>query len=231
MAHRTDAALNLLTVIVALASLVMAGTVVRREFFTSSGELAQIGPPVEVKNWEELASGGSRIGPANAAVTIVEFSDFQCPYCRRFALGTLRSLRKEFPQDVALVYRDFPLSNHGRAYALARAGRCAASQGYFEPFHDLLFLQQDSLKTKPLRSLALESKVPDLAKFELCVNDTTRHTGIEADLALGRKIRVTGTPTVVVNGWQLSAGADSVVVDSLVRSMVKAKAGRVADVR
>jgi protein-disulfide isomerase len=157
-------------------------------------------PPVEVDDWKRVAGGGHRMGPADAAVTIVEFSDFECPACRRFASETFPALQQRFPGQLALVYRHYPLRSHAAALPAARAAECAASQGRFEAFHDVLFAQVDSLRGLAFRWLAGQAGVADLDAFDRCAKSTARVSAIEADLAEVRRIGGQGTPTLVVNG-------------------------------
>lgn len=220
-----EVALNGLTVVVGLSTVIMDVAVVRREWFTPRPATAATARTALVKNWESIASGGRRMGPKRSSVTIVNFSDFQCPYCRQFALGQLRSLRVEFPNDIAVVYKDWPLPNHKYAYATARGGACAERQGKFEEFHDLVFAQQDSIPFKRIDRFAREAGVPDIAAFNRCATDTAPLAEITASVAQARLIGGRGTPTVVINGYFLALGADSVTIDSLVRAEIRRKRG------
>ena len=100
--------------IVVICALVVTGLQVRREFFPSptSSTMAEKREPVAIQGWEMLQKAGHWIGPTNARIVIVEFSDFECPVCRTFSTGALRALRKRFPDDVAVVYRHWPLNYH-----------------------------------------------------------------------------------------------------------------------
>ena len=157
-------------------------------------------PPVEVDDWKRVAGRGHRIGPLDAAVTIVEFSDFECPACRRFATETFPALQQRFPGQVSLLYRHYPLRSHLAALPAARAAECAAAQGRFEAFHDVLFAQGDSLRALAFGWLAKEAGVADLPSFDRCAKSTARVPAIEMDLAEVRRIGGQGTPTLVVNG-------------------------------
>ncbi|HRP07249.1 MAG TPA: thioredoxin domain-containing protein [Gemmatimonadales bacterium] len=169
-------------------------------FGATSGELA---PPIEntaVDNWELLSSGGHRDGPANAVVTMVVFTDLECPACRNFHTEVVVPLRAEFDGQVAVVYRHWPLKYHRFAYAAARAAECAAHQGRFHPFVDAVFAGQDSLGLKSFISFARESEVGDMADFTECASDTGPVARVDQDSALVRRIGGSGTPTVVLNG-------------------------------
>jgi protein-disulfide isomerase len=194
------------------ATVLIAAVLVRREFFPKANEP---GKPVRVDNWAELAAGKNRIGPASAAVTIVEFADFQCPACRFYNLGMVRSLLERYPNDVALVYRQFPLDNHKYAYAAARASECISGQPSFDRLSTLFYQKQDSLGIKPFKQFAAEAGVADIAAFESCASHTGRVGAVDADIALAKKIGISGTPTFVINGFKQTRH-DSTYIESLV---------------
>jgi len=159
-------------------------------------EILLVPPRVTVQQ-----SGPSR-GPGEAAVTIVEFSDFQCPYCRQEA-QTLRRVLAEYPKDVRLVFLDFPLSGHPDARDAAQAAACAGEQGKFWPMHDLLFQHQDALGADDLRHYAKEAGV-DGGPFDDCMRSGRKAAAIDADLRVGQEVGVDGTPALFVNGRPLS---------------------------
>ena len=196
-----EALLNTLLISACLSSVVTAAVVVRRQIATpTAGGPNSPTPPRPIDNWKDYVEGGRRIGPDNAALTIVEFADFQCPACRGFH-AVIERLRAEYPNDFAVSYRYFPLSYHRRAYASARASECAAQQGRFEAFHRALFDSFDSLDTVSFEPLARKAGVSDIARFNSCASSSDPVPRIERDLAIGRdSLRLTGTPTVLANG-------------------------------
>jgi protein-disulfide isomerase len=150
------------------------------------------------------AKGPSR-GPSNAPVTVVEFSDFQCPYCGR-ARDTIEQMMQEYAGKVRLVFREFPLDFHKNAKKAAEAALCANDQGKFWEYHDLLFKNQQKLEVPQLKEHASATGL-DSAKFTGCL-DSGQHTkDVEADMAAGQKLGVPGTPTVFVNGILLSSAS------------------------
>jgi protein-disulfide isomerase len=153
-----------------------------------------------VANWREYAEGGHRTGPADAPVSIVVFSDFQCPACRKLA-EHLKVVRAEFP-GVAIVHRHSPLDIHPFAVDAARASDCAAQQGRFGPFHDALFAEQSSIGMTPWSSFARDAGVPDLPAFERCLASSDHSGPLGRDTLDARKLKVSGTPTYLVNGLQ-----------------------------
>jgi protein-disulfide isomerase len=154
----------------------------------------------------EIATDGKpSLGSDNAPVTIVEFSDFQCPYCRQ-AQGALKQLMAAYEGKVKLVFRDFPLrSIHPQAQKAAEAAQCAAEQQKFWSYHDKLFaasgLQMDELK-KFAQELGL-----NLEQFTACLDSSKYASGIDADMRAGQNAGVNATPTFFVNGYPLSGAA------------------------
>src|SRR5438034_2190199 len=138
-------------------------------------------------------------GSAQAPVVIVEFADFQCPYCRQVE-PTITSLLDKHKGRVSLAYRDFPLfSIHPFALGAAEAGRCAGEQGKFWEYHDLLFAHPDKLERPGLleeaRSLNLDEK-----QFESCLSSEKYKTQIDADVQDASRAGVNGTPSFFING-------------------------------
>ena len=145
------------------------------------------------------------MGPANAAVTIIEFSDFQCPYCRRVQ-PALKRLLKEYEGRVKLVFRDFPLRRiHPQAQKAAEAAQCAADQNKFWPYHDKLFATS-SLFPHDLKNYAKELGL-DTKQFNACLDSDKYAQEVEKDLQDGEKAGVSATPSFFVNGQPLSGAA------------------------
>lgn len=139
-------------------------------------------------------------GPEDAAVTIIEFSDFQCPYCGRFFQQTLPQLMAQYGDRIRFVYRDFPLDQiHPFARGAAIAAECADDQGKFWEYHDLLFSNQQALSGADLKSYADRLGL-DTEAFAACVDDSRYNDEVNADLRDGLQAGVTGTPTFFING-------------------------------
>jgi protein-disulfide isomerase len=150
----------------------------------------------------EVAADGPSLGPATAPVTIVEFSDYQCPFCKR-AEPTVHEVAKRFPEQVRIVFRHFPLDNiHAEARGAAEAAACAEDQGKFWEFHALVFESSPKLAKDDLRKLAEQVKL-DLAAFDACVAERRHRARIDADVEAGRAAGVSGTPAFYVNGIPL----------------------------
>jgi protein-disulfide isomerase len=192
---------NLATALMVCCAIAITAAVVRREFFAPPAAASQPDlTPRPVENWAELSSAGLWMDSAGAPVTIVEFSDFQCPFCATFS-ETLRRVRAKHPGRVAVLYRHYPIDQlHPHARAAGLAAECAGAQGVFEAYHDRLFAQQDSIGTKAWEAFAAEAGVPDAAEFTRCVREGRLAANVERDFALAEATGIRLTPTVIING-------------------------------
>jgi len=156
-------------------------------------------PPADTAPKSIPLAGSFSIGPENAVVTLVEFSDFQCPYCARLS-PVLDSVVKAFPRDVRLVFKHFPLSFHAQARGAAAAAIAAGNQGKFFEFRSRVMPQFRSLNDSLYLAVAKGLKL-DMARFRKEMALTPEVNAVlDADMALGRDVGVEGTPTVFVNG-------------------------------
>jgi protein-disulfide isomerase len=148
------------------------------------------------------AADGAAKGPANAPIEIIEFSDFQCPYCQR-ANPTVDQVLKTYGDRIRFVYRHFPLGNHPNARPAAEASQCAAEQGKFWPYHDKLFANTSRLANTDLKQHAAELGL-DTTKFNACFDSQKYRAQVEADMRDGEEAGVNGTPAFFINGRMLS---------------------------
>ena len=146
----------------------------------------------------EVAAKGPSRGPDNAAVTIVEFSDFQCPFCGR-VYPTVEKLMKDYDGKVRLVFRHFPLSFHANAEKAAEAAACAQDQGKFWQMHDKMFSNQQKLAVDDLKSFAKDLGL-DQGKFDKCLDSGEKAALVSADEKDGEQAGVSGTPAFFING-------------------------------
>jgi len=151
--------------------------------------------------------GRPRKGPADAAVTIVEFSDFECPYCRVAASDLERRLKTR-EDKVAVVFLHFPLRFHKNAKPAAIATECAHRQGKFWEFHNAVFESQKELTEARYLEIALELKL-DTDGFKACLSDPTAAKQVESDMEQGKKAGVKGTPSFFINGLFSTSGIPS----------------------
>ncbi|HEX8830879.1 MAG TPA: thioredoxin domain-containing protein [Longimicrobium sp.] len=212
---------NALTGILVVCAVIITTAVVRREFFpsaraaTTSGGLPQ---PAPVKDWQTLSSAGRLIGSPDAPFKLVEFSDYQCPFCKTLNT-TIVDLQKKYPGRVAVVYRHLPLKGHAHAVAAAAAVECAGEQGRFEPLNHLLFERQDSIGVTPWEKLAHEAGVPDTTRFRVCRGEPRIQKRIDEDMAAAKSAGFTGTPTLVIRDKSVTA---AVPLDTLERWIERA---------
>jgi protein-disulfide isomerase len=140
-------------------------------------------------------------GPAAAPVTIFEWSDYQCPYCKR-AQEVLARLQAEFPETVKIAFKDFPLRSHDRALAAALAARCAGAQGRYWEYHDLLFVAQPDFSRDELLGYARRLGL-DAPPFTECLDSARFQDAVLADQREGRDAGVRATPTFFINGRKI----------------------------
>lgn len=218
--------LNIMSVACAV---VVTSLLVRKEVFSATEPAVRrvtvrdSGSSHAVEGWDKLRAIGHRIGPDSAGVHIVEFADFECPYCGKFANQTWRGLRAKFGDRIQLIFRHWPLSYHRFAYPTARAAECAAAQGRFEAFHDSIYSEQDSLGLVAFDAFAKKAGVADISAFVECFKKGGKVPAIEADIAAAVAVGATGTPAVIVDGQLLgfmpdSAESDRMIVSALTRS-------------
>jgi protein-disulfide isomerase len=171
-------------------------------------ELRRMGQPIEPRRLNPIriaveAEGFPARGPADAPVTIVEFADFQCPFCRQI-LGPLEQVIKTYGDRVRLVYRQFPIAAiHSEAQKAAEASLCASAQGKFWEMHDAMFADPRALGVPSLKKMARTLGM-NPARFDTCLDKGEFASQVSLDLAAGRAVGVTGTPAMFINGRFLS---------------------------
>ena len=164
----------------------------------------------------DVAADGPSLGPEDAPITIVEFSDFQCPFCRR-AGPTLKELLRRYPQEVRVVHRHLPLESiHPRARPVAAASACAEDQGRFWEFHDKVFASPGALADQDLRGHA-EALGLEIARYDACLEQGLHEARIDADIAAARAVGITGTPAFLVNGVLLTGAQPVEAFERLIR--------------
>jgi protein-disulfide isomerase len=178
-------------------------------------------PPRPAPERKEVAATGPARGPATAPITIVEFSDFQCPFCSR-ASKTVDEVVQAYPEQVRLVFRQFPLDFHEQAPKASEASLCANDQGKFWEYHDVLFANQRALEVPKLKEYAQQVGL-DGGKFNECLDSGRKAEVVQADLAAGKKVGVTGTPAFFINGIMLSGAQPIDEFKSVIDAELKQK--------
>jgi protein-disulfide isomerase len=185
----------------------------------TAGPTPTVGP-VEVSADDDPAQG-----PEDASVTIVEFSDFQCPYCARFQAETLPQILSNYGDRVRFVYRDFPLTSlHANALKAAEASECADDQGAYWKYHDLLFQNQSALDDASLKGYAA-SLALDTAAFNDCLDSDKQVSEIQKDYQDGITAGVQGTPAFFINGMPLSGAQPFSVFQAAIEAALEEAGG------
>jgi protein-disulfide isomerase len=159
-------------------------------------------------------------GGKNAPVTIVEFSDFQCPFCRNVN-ATLQQVLDRYPGKVRLVFRDFPLAQlHPGAPKAHEAARCAAEQGKFWEYHDVLFERSPRHSSQELKQYARELKL-DAAAFGACLDGNKHAAEVARDVQEGARLGLTGTPSFFINGRALEGAQPFTAFQKIIDSELR----------
>jgi protein-disulfide isomerase len=171
-------------------------------------ELKKAGPAIRVsleapRAEVPIAASDPATGPASAPVTLIEFSDFQCPFCQRVE-PTLKELRTKYGDKLRIVWKDFPLTQiHPQAFKAGEAGHCAGDQGKYWEFHDRLFANQQALMPADLKKHAADLGL-DAASFGTCLDSSKYGERVRDGVALGDRLGVNSTPTIFINGRRFS---------------------------
>lgn len=188
-----------------LVSLILTGGVVVASGFLIEGRFnrpAGKAPRAEkVKNWDSLfAKAAVPLGKSGAKVELAVFTDFECPFCRVMD-SVLSDLEAQYPHDVSRSVIQYPLPMHKYASAAAVAFECAAAQRYAKPMHHVLYSSTAEFSDTSWTTLAVRAGVPDTSAFAGCMVNEKLTASMVAGHDLAGALIVTGTPTVVVNGW------------------------------
>jgi|SRR3989344_3381218 len=200
-----------------IAAVLISGTLLYTRSGADNPQVAAIGK--DQKKVEVSIDDDAFLGDKSSPVKIIEFSDFQCPFCRKFWKETLPQIKKDYIDTgkAVLVYRDFPLSIHPAAVISAQATECADEQGKYWEFHDKIFAEQEKkgagtvdYGVNDLKKWAREIGL-DSVKFNQCLDSQKYKEEVEKDFADGSAAGVSGTPATFVNG-KLIVGAQPFTV-------------------
>ena len=170
------------------------GDASRLEAQDGTGRVSPIQIPVD---------GRAFLGPADAPVTIVEFTDYQCPYCGMHSRENLSRLMERYQDQIRYVVLNFPITSiHPGAAQAGQAAECAASQGRFWEYHDMLFQNQGSQDNKGLKGMARQVGL-DGDAFDICLDSGAQSQRVIEDYETGRSYGVRATPTFFINGRML----------------------------
>jgi len=165
-----------------------------------SAQAVQPAPTQAFRRYDIPIEGFPSIGPQDAPIVIVEFSDYQCPFCKRWHDQVYAPLMAAYPGKIRLVYRNLPLTQlHPQAMSAAEAALCAEEQNAFWQYHEKLFEYSDALADDLYARLASELGL-DAAAFETCMTEHKFQGEIQADMDFSIKLGIQSTPTFFVNG-------------------------------
>ncbi len=195
---------------------------VREEFIERLKKDNPVTVALEPMRMEVSVAGEPSRGPDTAPVTIVEFSDFQCPFCRSFNT-TLDRVLKDFGSDVRVVYRQFPLGEiHPLAEKAAEASLCAQDQGKFWEMHDVMFKDQANLKVEDLKAKASGLGL-DSSAFNTCLDSSKYAQKVQKDSRDGAAVGASGTPSFLINGRFFSGALPYEQLAGLIREELQRK--------
>jgi protein-disulfide isomerase len=155
-------------------------------------------------NWRELVSEGRKIGAVKARLEVVEFMDYQCPFCKKWH-DNVQTVLNESPGSISQTFLHVPIDGHKHAIRAARAAECAGRQGRFQEITAALFAQQDSIGIKSWEAFAESAGVPDVPAYSSCTASDSAASDAVRYRALADKHQVTGTPTIIINGLRYSS--------------------------
>lgn len=193
-------------------------------------DLKKAGPAIRVsldapRQTVPLAATDPALGPASAPVTLVEFSDFQCPFCQRVE-PTLKQLRMTYGDKLRIVWKDFPLTQiHPQAFKAGEAGHCAGDQGKYWEYHDRMFANQQALQPADLKKHAADLGL-DAGAFGTCLDSSKYGERVRDGVSLGTQLGVNSTPTVFVNGRRFSGAQPYEVFVAAIDEELARVAGR-----
>jgi len=209
-------------IILFLASFWAASIIIKVQKINQGGPIAQ-GDASRLENVDlDLPKTNTNLvtpddpsaGSPAAKVHIVEFSDFQCQFCKR-SYPIIEQIIKEYGQQIHFIYRDLPLPSHIYARKAAEAAECAQEQGAFWPMHNLIFDNQEELKVSDLKKYAQRLNL-DMAKFNNCLDSGNYTAEVEADYKDGLAAGVRGTPTFFINGQMIFGSVSQAEMTSVI---------------
>lgn len=207
---------NVFTALLVICAIIMTGFVVHQKWFQSENNL----DVQQVDNWQELELKGWQTGPQAAPVQIIEFFDYECPYCKSVQ-PAVQAVKQKFGNDISIVYTHFPLSGHRYAFDAATASECAGKQGKFQNFHELLFAHQEVLGTFSFDSLAVEAGVKDKSAFKNCLEINETAPIVQSGMDLAKELQINSIPTFIINGKQISGALPQTLLEDLVQNALE----------
>jgi protein-disulfide isomerase len=219
---------TILSSVVALSAAVVALSLAKREFLPASPNSAVLAnaqtlQPRLIPDWEQAVTVGTPSTNDSTPVTLVEFADLECPYCRKFHQELLPELRKEFGSDLKFVFVHFPIPSHRFAKPAARLMECAKTRGAYWQMLDAIYSAQDSLGLKSWGSFAKSKNATDSTYYEDCARNENATSAIVDGLAFGERANVRGTPAIMLNGWLFDQPPSHETLRGAIKAMIEGK--------
>lgn len=198
----------LIPVVILVAGLIISGAVIYK-YKINNPQTAGL---TDSNISEDLSDDDAILGDPNAPITMIEFSDYECPYCRKFWADTLPQIKEKYINTgkVKFIYRDFPLAAHKDAQKAAEATECAEKQGKFWEMHDKIFGNQSAMAVGDLKKYAADL-VLDTDSFNKCLDSGEYKDEVKKDFQDGTKVGISGTPTFFIGskekGFEKLVGA------------------------
>lgn len=208
--------------------LVVVAVLVRWQFFNPVPRIRsrQHLPTRQISNWQQLKLDGQHSGPTDAPVQIVEFFDYQCPFCKA-AQPAVKAVRRRYPTKVTVIHENFPLPTHQYAYKAAIVTECIRRSypAKFMTYHDSLFAHQRTLGHFSYMKLAAQIGITDTTGLHSCVEDQSTAGIIKTEEELAKKLDIVGIPTFIINGKLVTGVLSKRQLIDLVKDAL-AKAGK-----
>jgi protein-disulfide isomerase len=210
---RSRTLLDSALVALGLSALALTALLVTREFVVP-GRADPI-PPMPISQWRLLTGEGRWIGPVQAPVVILAFSDFECPACREFARD-VRHLQRQHPGMLAVVFRNYPLERYPEARAAATAAECAGRADRFEAYHDALFASRTAVSKRAWTELARNIGLSDSVMFRTCLADSAVDSRNARDIRTAESLGISGTPLLFINGRRFEGRVSKALLAQLI---------------
>ncbi|MFA3782620.1 DsbA family protein [Melioribacteraceae bacterium 4301-Me] len=206
---------NIFTGILVICALIVTFLLLKKEFFTNE----RTTNVSNIANWQKLITYDKKIGTSSSKVYLIEFFDYECPYCNTLE-ATLDTIRLKYNNKIKIIRYHFPLSIHPLAYRAAVASECASMQGYFDKYHKELMRNQYKLNSINFTELAKQIGIKDIGKFQKCIDYEETADVIAKDVSIAKEYKITGTPTLIINNKMISGVADSKVIEKIIEEFL-----------
>ncbi|PJC56981.1 MAG: hypothetical protein CO025_15455 [Ignavibacteria bacterium CG_4_9_14_0_2_um_filter_37_13] len=206
---------NIFTGILVVCALIVTILFLRKEF---SGNNTELNFSI-VDNWKELIPEDEKTNGNYSKVYLIEFFDYECPYCSILD-ATLDTIQLKYGDKIKIIRYHFPLNIHPLAYRTAIAAECAGSQEVFDSYHKELMANQYKLNSINFTEVARLIGIKDIEKFQKCVNEEKTADVISHNVKLGKKFKVNGTPTLIINNKMISGAINSEEIEKIIKEFL-----------